>query len=223
MLDALSAILYIVALAHIPLPTIVTILQASPVIIVAVSGLFLGEQVGWRRWLAVGVGFAGVVLVVRPGASALDLYLWLALLTPLVMTARDVITRHIRSDIPSAIVTLVTTAFVGAAGFIGAAVQPWNALDTTNALYLLGAAFLIAAGNHTLIRAMRLGQISVVAPYRYSAIVWAMTLGVMIWGDVPDAFAFAGTALIVAAGVYTFHREARLRATTAQSARPENP
>ena len=209
-LEALVAITYLVALAHIPLPTIITILQATPLILVAASGALLGERVGWRRWTAVSVGFIGVLVVVRPGAGSFD-YIWLALLTVVFMAVRDIITRRIHADIPSSIVTLMTTAFVGLAGFLGAAVEPWKFVDATNALYLVAAAVLVAAANHMLIRALRLGEISVVSPYRYSAIVWATALGVAIWGDVPDAWAFAGTLLIVAAGIYTFHREARAR------------
>jgi drug/metabolite transporter (DMT)-like permease len=209
-LEALVALTYLVALAHIPLPTIITILQATPLILVAASGVLLGEHVGWRRWTAVSVGFIGVVAVVRPGTGSFD-YVWLALLTVIFMAARDLITRRIHAGIPSSIVTLMTTGFVGLAGFIGAAFQDWKPLDATNAFYLVAAAVLVAAANHMLIRALRLGEISVVSPYRYSAIVWATALGVAIWGDVPDAWAFAGTALIVAAGIYTFHRETRVR------------
>ena len=208
-LEVLIAIVYLIALAHIPLPTIITILQVTPLVLVAASGL-LGERVGWHRWLAVAVGFVGVVIVVRPGMDGLE-YTWLALLTVVFMAIRDLITRRIHAEIPSSIVTLMTTVFVCLAGFAGALVQTWKPVDLTNAMYLVAAAVLVASANHMLIRSLRLGEISVVSPFRYSSIVWATILGTAIWSDVPDALAVAGTLLIVAAGIYTFQREARLR------------
>jgi drug/metabolite transporter (DMT)-like permease len=97
------------------------------------------------------------------------------------------------------------------ASFAGVFIETWKPVDLKNAAYLIAAAGLIATANYCLIRALRLGELSVVSPFRYSSIVWAMVLGVVIWGDVPDALAFAGTALIVAAGVYAFHRERQRR------------
>lgn len=208
-LEALIAIVYLVAIAHMPLPTIITILQVTPLVLVA-AGAILGERVGWHRWLAVAVGFAGVVIVVRPGGGSFE-YVWLALLTVVFMAIRDLITRRIHADIPSSIVALMTTVFVCGAGFLGALVQTWKPLDWVEAAYLVGAAVLVTTANHFLIRSLRLGEISVVSPFRYSSIVWATVFGFAIWGDVPDEFTVAGTLLIVAAGIYAFQREARLR------------
>jgi drug/metabolite transporter (DMT)-like permease len=212
-LEVIVVFTFVYALTHIPLPTIIVIIQSSPILLVA-AGAFLGERVGWRRWAAVGVGFVGMLLVIRPGFSPHD-YAWLALLTVVFMTMRDLITRHIHTGIPSGIVTLVTTAVVGMASFAGVFIETWKPVDLKNAAYLIAAAGLIATANYCLIRALRLGELSVVSPFRYSSIVWALVLGVVIWGDVPDALAFAGTALIVAAGVYAFHRERQRRAAGA--------
>jgi S-adenosylmethionine uptake transporter len=220
-LEVLVVFTFVFALTHMPLPTIIVIIQSTPIILVA-AGALTGEHVDWRRWMAVAVGFAGVLLVVQPGNSPYD-YAWLALLTVVFMTARDLITRHIHTGIPSGVVTLVTTAVVGLISFAGVFIETWKPVSLTQAAYLVGAACLVATANYTLIRALRLGEISVISPFRYSSIVWAMALGVAIWGDVPNEFALAGTALIVAAGLYAFQREARLRLASRNAARPENP
>jgi drug/metabolite transporter (DMT)-like permease len=209
LLEALIVFTFVVALTRIPLGTIIVIIQTTPLLLVA-SGAFLGESVGWRRWAAVLAGFAGALMVVHPGNAPTD-YVWLLVLTVVFMTARDLITRHIHTGIPSGVVTLVSIAVVGLISFAGAFVETWKPVDLMSIVYLLASAALVAGANYAIIRALRLGEMSVVSPFRYSSILWAMVLGFAIWGDVPDAWALAGTLLIVAAGVYSFHREARLR------------
>jgi drug/metabolite transporter (DMT)-like permease len=209
LLEVLVVFTFVYALTHISLPTIIVIIQTAPLFLVA-AGAFLGEAVGWRRWLAVAVGFAGALLVVQPGNSPFD-YAWLALLTVVFMTARDLITRHIHTGIPGGIVTLVSVAVVGIISFAGVFIETWQPVSLVNAGYLIASACFVAGANYMIIRSLRLGEISVVSPFRYSSILWAMVLGAAIWGDVPDALGLAGTLLIVAAGIYSFHREARAR------------
>jgi drug/metabolite transporter (DMT)-like permease len=209
LIEVLTVFTFVYALTHIPLPTIIVIIQTAPLFLVA-SGAFLGETVGWRRWAAVAVGFAGALLVVQPGTTGFE-YAWLAMVTVALMTVRDLITRRIHTGIPGGVVTLVSVAVVGIISWAGAFIEDWQPVSLLNTGMLIASACFVAGANSMIIRALRLGEISVVSPFRYSSILWAMVLGAAIWGDVPDALALGGTLLIVAAGVYSFHRERRVR------------
>jgi len=208
--EALVATIFLTALAFVTLGDITVVLQATPLILVALSAVFLKEHVGWRRWLAVVAGFAGVLLIVRPASAAFNAYTLLALVAAFLIAFRDLLTKRIAGTIPSIVVTLATTLTVCVVGFAGAAFQDWKPIDATLAFYLTASAAFVASGNYLVIRALREAEVSVVSPYRYSAVLWAMLLGFLVWGDVPDWLAVMGAGLVVGAGLYSFHREAVL-------------
>jgi drug/metabolite transporter (DMT)-like permease len=212
-----SAFLYLLAVFHIPIANTNAILQVVPLMVTAAGAIFLGEKVGWRRWTAIAVGFAGVMIVVRPGFSGFNAYALVALASMLFITLRDMNSRMMPLQIPALLIALVTGFFVGLSG-PGIALfldETW-VMPSSRSTGLIAVAILFLVGGYlTSVIAMRHGDISVVAPFRYSVIIWAMIVGYLIFGDVPDAPMLAGTAIIIATGVYTFHREhrtARLKA-----------
>jgi drug/metabolite transporter (DMT)-like permease len=208
-LEALLAFLFVISLPHMPLPDITVIQQITPIVLTVLSAVILGEAVGWRRWFAVVVGFAGVALVIQPTGQGINIYAISALLCAIFVAFRDLITRRLHDHIPTAIVTFGATLSVCLAGFAGAPFQAWQPLSLYGVSLLTASAVLVSIANMFVVRAFRGVDVSVVSPFRYAAVVWATLLGFLIWHHVPNALAIAGTVVIVATGLYTMHREAR--------------
>lgn len=205
---------FVLALALAPLTTTTAIFQATPLAVTMGAALFLGERVGWRRWTAVAVGFGGVLLVVRPGSEAFDpASLW-ALLAVAGLGARDLFTRRIPRSIDSMLLVawgFLAVALVGAAQLLvsGGAVVPTG----REGLWLLAGLTFGAAGYWALTESMRAGDLSVIAPFRYFRLLFALVIGFTVFGERPDVWTLAGAALIVASGLYSLLRErARARA-----------
>ncbi|MFN4011281.1 MAG: DMT family transporter [Pannonibacter sp.] len=214
-----ATLCYLIALMHMPIANITAILQVLPLMVTGAAAIFLGAPVGWRRWTAIGVGFAGVLIIVRPGVEGFDQWSILALIGILFMVLRDLTTRMMPVEVPTFGVTLVTCAGVLLLGFGVVGVEGWEPMTLVDLAYLTAAATCLLAGYVLLIVAMRIGDISLVSPFRYSIIVWAILIGYFVWGDVPDALTLLGTAIVVATGIYTVLRERRV----AQLARSEQP
>ena len=207
-LEALLAVLFLIALPHMALADITVTQQIVPLVLTVLSATILRESVGWHRWLAVAVGFAGVAMVLQPTGQGIDLYAICALLCAMFVALRDLITRSIHDAIPTAVVTLGSTISVCLAGFLGAPLQNWQPLSLYGASLLAASAVLGSIANMFIVRAFRGVEVSVVVPFRYATVVWATLLGYLVWGYVPNALAIAGTVIIIASGLYTMHREA---------------
>jgi drug/metabolite transporter (DMT)-like permease len=210
---------YLAALSHLPLANISAILQALPLLVTLGAALAFGEPVGWRRWLAIIAGFAGVLIIVRPGAEGFNQFALFALISVVFCALRDLATRQIPTQIPSLFVTLLTTVTVTTTGaVILVPLGGWTP-PSANVLGLLAlAAVLVLIGYQCVIMALRTGDISAVAPFRYLALLWAMLLGYIIFGDVPDAMMIAGASIIVLSGLYAFYREHKRKRPVAASA-----
>lgn len=204
-----AAFLYLLAVFNIPIANTNAILQVVPLMITAAGAVFLGERVGWRRWTAILIGFLGVLIVIRPGLEGFNAYALMALASMLFITLRDMNSRLMPRQIPSLLIAIVTGFFVGLSGpGIGLILDETWLVPSWHAIGLLGIAILFLVGGYlTAVIAMRHGDISVVAPFRYTAIILALIVGYLVFGDVPDLPMLVGTAIIVATGVYTFHRE----------------
>lgn len=199
---------FLAALARMPLANVSAVLQALPLAVAMGAALFLGEKVGWRRWLAIAAGFVGVMIIVRPGVDGFDAYSLLALVCVFFCAVRDIATRLIPDDVPSLLVSTVTAAAVTAAGAI--LVVPfggWTPMSTGEFGLMFCAAALVLVGYQFSILGMRTGDISFVAPFRYTALLWAILLGFVVFGDVPDLPMIVGSAIVVASGLYTLYRE----------------
>lgn len=207
MLEAFAALTFGWSLGLLPLATITAINMASPLLIVALAVLLGMERVGWRRTVALTVGFIGVLVVVRPGAASFNSAALIAVLSTLLVACRDLATRTIGDDVPSTVVSLTTTVLVGIVAFGYGLTEQWLPVARIETVYIALAAVLVTVGTFFIISAFRRTDVGVISQYRYAIIVFATLLGYLVWGDVPDLFAFLGVGLIVGSGLYTMHRQ----------------
>lgn len=219
-LDALATLVYLTALFHMQLANATAINMATPLFITLFAVLALGERVGAGRWLALGTGFAGVLLVVQPTAAGFNAYSLLCLGGTLLHAGRDLSTRSIDPRVPAILITLATAVTVTLLSGVLSLWQGWLPM-TGRQLALLGAASVfLSIGYFLIIIGMRAGDISVVAPFRYTGLLFALVIGWSLWGDTPNAIALGGIALLVGAGLYVLHSE-RARARDALAAAPD--
>lgn len=205
--EILAAVCFINALFHLPLANVTAIIQALPLTVTLAAALFLREAVGWRRFAAIGVGFVGVMLIVRPGAEDFSVYSVYALLAVVFVTVRDLAARRLSHDVPSVSVAFVTSFAMLAFSGIGAIGTEWVAMDGRDWLWLAGAIGAIIVGYLASVSAMRTGEIGVVTQFRYSALLVALVLGYLVFGDWPDRVTMVGAGLVVATGLFTLWRE----------------
>ncbi len=199
-----------VALGLMPLADAVAITFAGPLLIVAMSAMFLGETVGPRRWTAVIVGFIGMLVIIRPGAGTFQFAALLPVAVAFFYALYQIITRLIshRSDPLS---MLFYTALVGALAMSAIVPFDWQTPTVQQWLMLIAAGFLGGLGHYAIIKAYERSEATLVAPFAYTEIIWATSLGLLVFGDFPDLFTFAGTAIIVASGLYVLQRERKRR------------
>lgn len=211
-----GAVCFLAAIIHLPLANIYSIFQALPLAVTLGAVMVFGEQVGWRRWLAITAGFIGVLIIVRPGVAGFNQFSLLALCSVMFCAVRDLATKRIPKEIPSLFITLLTTISVGTAGAV--LLHPlggWTPMSPRTMALLVAAAILLPIGYNCIILSLRIGDISAVAPFRYAALIWATLIGYAVFGEVPDAAMIVGAAIIVGSGLYALYRE-RIR----DSARP---
>jgi drug/metabolite transporter (DMT)-like permease len=198
----------VIALRTVPLAIVNTVLQVTPLAVTAGAALVYGEKVGLSRWLAALTGFLGVVLIVKPGGGDLGAGAFVVLVALLFTTMRDLTTRGLERSIPSIFVAAASAAAVMLSGvFVAPFDDAWvvPSLQAWGLMTASGACLFVA--NILIITALRTGEIAVVAPFRYVAAPLSILLGYWWWGDIPDAVAFVGIALVIGAGLYTLHRE----------------
>lgn len=202
---------FVTALTLIPLATASAILQAAPIVVTAGAAIFLGETVGWRRWTAVTVGFCGMLVILRPGATGFDINALWAVLGVLGLASRDLVTRRMRADLPTMVVA--TWAFVTVAGLgIAMLVTSGGAapLGGPSLWYVLSAVTIGIGAYWCIIEATRAGDVAAIQPFRYTRLVFALIIGMIVFGERPDGWTLFGAAMIIGAGLYAFARE-RLR------------
>lgn len=206
-----AAYFFITALMHMPIGNVTAVLQVLPLTVTLGGALFFGERVGWRRMSAILIGFFGMLLIVRPGPDGFDTYAFYALAAVVCVTARDLSTRKMSSEVPSMTVTL--SASLGVLLFSGVATlgETWVAVSQRDMMLLGGASFFIIGGYLFSVLVMRVGEVAVVAPFRYTGLLWALLLGLVVFGEWPDAITLIGAAIVVATGVFTLIREGHVR------------
>ncbi len=205
-----AAYFFLTALFHLPLANVTAVLQSLPLAVTLGAFLFFGEPVGWRRFVAIAVGFVGMLLIVRPGADGFSIWSIYALIAVLFVTARDLVTRKLPPSTPSLTVTLVTSLSVTVWFAASSVAQPWVPVSADLWGLIAGSAFFILGGYFFSIQAMRGGDVSFVAPFRYTSLLWALALGWFVFGDWPQPLTFLGAGIVVAAGLFTFYRERKL-------------
>lgn len=206
--EAGATVSFLVALAHLPIANVSAVLQALPLAVTMGAALVFGETVGWRRWLAIAIGFAGVLIIVRPGFEGFSIYSLSALASVACCAVRDLATKRIPKAIPT---LLVSTATALAMTIVGAALLPamggWTPMTGDSTALLALAAVLVLIGYQFIIMAMRAGDISFIAPFRYTALIWSILLGLFIFADIPDLPMIVGATIIIGSGLYALYRE----------------
>ena len=202
-----AAVFFLSALAQIPLANVTAILQAVPLTVTMAAALFLRETVGWRRWLAIIIGFLGVTIIVRPGVEGFSVYSLYAIAAVFCVTIRDIATRKLSKDVPTSLVAMITGVAITLYGAIMLPSVVWVTLTGTHWFLLILAAIAIVFGYVFSVLAMRTGETSFIAPFRYTAMIWAIGLGIILFNDWPDNLTLLGTTIVIATGIYSFHRE----------------
>ncbi len=207
--EAAAAMLYIVALALAPLAMTSALLQASPLVVVAGAALFLGEKVGWRRWASILVGFAGVLVILKPWDAGFDPTGLLTVGCVFVLALRDLCTRVMPAHLGTFQVSAWAYFGLVPAGLLLMAImgQDYARPSPMQWAGLAGALGFGLFGYYAVVAAMRLGEVSVVAPYRYTRLVFALILAVLVLREVPATSTLIGAAIVVASGLYAFARE----------------
>lgn len=202
---------FLTALFHMPIANVTAILQALPLTVALAAALFFREPLGWRRLVAIGVGFGGVMLIVRPGAEGFSIYSLYALAAVGFVTLRDLTARRLSPGVPSITVALITAMVITVAGGLASTMQGWAPVDG-RALGLISlAAGFILVGYLASVAVMRVGEIGFIAPFRYTGLIWALLLGFVVFGDWPAPLTLMGAAIVVAMGLFTLYRERQLR------------
>ncbi len=202
-----AAVFFLSALAQIPLANVTAILQAVPLTVTMAAALFLRETVGWRRWLAIIIGFLGVTIIVRPGVEGFSVYSLYAIAAVFCVTLRDIATRKLSKDVPTSLVAMITGVAITLYGAIMLPSVVWITLTATHWFLLILAAIAIVFGYVFSVLSMRTGETSFIAPFRYTAMIWAIGLGIILFNDWPDNLTLLGTTIVIATGIYSFHRE----------------
>ncbi|WP_435260144.1 DMT family transporter [Thioclava sp. FR2] len=201
---------YSLAIALTPLSITSAILQATPLLVVAAAAVLFGETVGWRRWSAVAVGFVGVLIILRPGLDGFSTLSLLALAGMVGFAGRDLATRAAPKVLSNRQLGLAGFAMLASAGGILLAFSGGARMPDLQGLGLLtGTAIFAIIGYHALTSAMRTGEVSFVTPFRYTRLVFALILAVLVFGERPDQWTLFGSALIVASGIYALARANR--------------
>ena len=202
-----AAYFFLNALFNLPIANVTAIIQALPLTVTLGAALVLREQVGWRRFLAIGIGFAGVMIIVQPGSDGFTIYSAYGLLAVVCVTVRDLAARKLNAEVPSLMVAFVAVAGVLLFSATGAAFIDWQPMGRGDFVLLAFAVFAIIGGYLFSVMAMRVGEIGAVAPFRYTSLLAALLLGVFVFGEWPDAWTQIGAMIVVATGLFTLWRE----------------
>ncbi|MES2386105.1 MAG: DMT family transporter [Pseudomonadota bacterium] len=209
LVDAIATMLYLGSLFHLPIGNATAINLAAPLFMTMFAALFMAERVRGARWLAVGAGFLGVLLVIQPRAEGFNAWALVCLLGTLFHAARDLMTRRIHPGIPSILITLSTAVAVTVVSGLSSLLQGWQPFGLFEFGLLSLASVFLTGGYYFIINSMRHGEMTLVAPFRYSGLLFALVLGYAVWGEVPNTLAWFGIALLIASGLYVLVSEKR--------------
>ena len=210
--EVIGVICFVSAIVAMPLSNASAILQAQPLAVTLGAALFLGEKVGWRRWTAVLIGFAGVMIIVRPGMAGFSPAALLAVVAVIGLAMRDLGTRRVASEVSTLqLSTLASLVIIPPGIVLMIALGGWQPLDRATLGLVLAAAVAGMLGYYTLTVSIRMGELSVIAPFRYTRLLFALILGALLFAERPDTPMLIGSAMIIGTGIYALYRE-RMRA-----------
>ncbi len=201
LLDGAASLVYLSALFNMPLGNATAINMSTPLLIALLSGLLLGVHVSLRNWLIIGLGFAGVLLVVQPQAEGFNAWAWVALCGTCLHAMRDMCVRFIPHQVPSNVIATGTALTATVMAGIWSLGVIWVPVSPLHWLMMAAASVFLSSGYFCLILATRMADMSVIAPFRYMGLLTAVLSGFLIWGDLPNAVAWCGMLLLVGAGL----------------------
>ncbi|WP_420567097.1 DMT family transporter [Thalassovita sp.] len=212
--EGFAAFFFVTALSNTDMSTVAALFQATPLAITLGAALFLSEKVGWRRWAAILVGFAGVLVIIRPGLEGFQPSTLLVLGTVAAIATRDLVSRRLPRDMSSVVVSFHgfgALVIVGAALILLGPAAP-QGLNAAQSGQVLGAVVFGVLGYYAIVIATRTGDASVITPFRYTRLIFSMLLGMVVFAERPDLWTYVGSGLIIGSGLYAVLRERRLSA-----------
>lgn len=205
--EVATAYFFLTALFNMPLANVTAILQMLPLTVALAAALFFNEPLGWRRMVAILLGFTGMLLIVRPGGEGFSLWSVYAMLAVLCVTVRDLATRRLTPGVPSMTVTLMAALVVTVCFGAVSVTTVWVPVDPVVGALIAGSSVAIIGGYFFSVLVMRVGEISFIAPFRYTGLVFALILGFVVFGDWPERLTLVGAGIVVATGIFTLYRE----------------
>ena len=214
--DVGGSVMFVTSLTLIPLTTASAVIQATPLVVTMGAAIFLGQAVGWRRWMAIIVGFIGVLIIIRPGMEGFTPATLLAVGGMLGLAARDLFTRGLTVKLTGPQLATHTFALIVPAGLLLMLFQGQSLVmpDARQSLTLLGAIIIGMIAYLAIVAATRGGNAGIISSFRYSRMIFALIIGYVMFAEVPDAPTLIGAAIIIASGIYTLWRETVLHRTS---------
>ena len=209
--EAAVVVTYMQALRLMPLGLATAILQATPLMITAFAAISGKETVGFARWMAVLIGFLGVLMIVQPDSSGISWAMSLAILTAFFVAVRDLSNRLVPAHVPTFLIVLAASIanIVGAGAYGLVAHEVWRMPSSFELALILGAALFVLAATFLITLSFRGTEVSAVSPFRYVGVPVALGIGVLVWGEAPDLLATLGIILVISAGLFAMRDEAR--------------
>lgn len=198
---------FLTALFNMPLANLTAIMQATPLAITLAVALFFGERVGWKRYTSIAIGFVGVLIIVRPGTAGFNVYSLLGLLAVITLVIRDLATQHAKTQTSSISMVYVTAVIAAIVNGVIVMFTEWEPLTLRGISGITASALSVFVGYFFSVLAMRIGEASYTAPFRYTVLVLAILISIFVFGDIPDQWTLIGSAIVAIAGLYTLHVE----------------
>lgn len=218
-----GTVFFLTALFNMELANAGAILQAMPLVVTLAAALILRETVGWRRYSAITVGLLGVLIIIRPGGDGFNIFSLSALAAVFCLVLRDLATRGIPRDMSSNFISFVAAAAVMIMGAIVTLFGEWQPVSVLSLLKLTASALFLMAGYFWSIQAMRFGEVSFTSPFRYTSLIWAIILGYVVFGDIPDVPMIIGSIIVVGSGLFTLYRERQVKLSKAKDIKAASP
>lgn len=207
-MELAATVFFLIALVQLPFANISAILQSMPLLVTLGAAIVFRESVGWRRWLAIAIGFIGVLIIIRPGTGGFESASLLVVCTVFFGAARDLFTRALPTSLPSLLVSAVTAVVVTGYGFGASFIQGnWVPLDMHQAGMLAMASVFLFVGYQCIILSMRTGEVAYVVPYRYTSLLFSIMLGYAFFAEIPDGYTLLGSVVVISMGLFTLYRE----------------
>ncbi len=205
-----AAYFFLTALFNMPLANVTAILKSIPLVLSLASWAFFKEPLGWRRMSAILIGLVGVLLIINPGREGFNSYSYYALTALGFVVIRDLTTRKLTGAVPSIMVTIATSVSVMVAFGTASLWQEWVPMTARHNALTVASALFVCLGYLTSVMVMRVGQISFVAPFRYTGLIWALLLGYVVFGFWPSTQTLIGAGIVVGSGLFMLWRERQL-------------